>query len=397
MSFPGRREFIIIMAAMAALDAFSIDAMIPALDEIGSDLGILSENHRQYIITSIFLGFSIGVLIYGFFADRFGRRRPAIAGFLIYILGTGLCVWAEQFSTLLFGRLLQGLGAAGPYVISIAIIRDKYEGRKMANILSLVLMTFIGVPIIAPFVGQGILLWTDWRGIFIVLALYAVLTLLWFVSRLPETLRTEDQTALSFSIIGRSFIEVLTHRQSLGYLLATGCISGAFIAYLSTGQQVFQDIYQLENLFPAVFASLAASFGVASYFNSRWVESVGSARLVHRALNIIILSSLAFLLLHFLTSTSPPLWAFVVYMTLVMFCYGLLFGNMTSLTMEPMGHIAGSASSIINSLSTTIAIVLATVIGSQLTDTVFPVVAGFGVMCVIAWILNYQDMKARGI
>lgn len=267
----------------------------------------------------------------------------------------------------------------------------------MANILSLVMMTFIGVPIIAPFVGQGILLWTEWWGIFVVLALFGLTTLLWFGVRMPETLPEKNRTTLSITIIGQSFVEVLSERQSRSYLLASGCISGAFIAYLSTGQQVFQDMYHLENKFPVVFASLAASFGVSSYFNSRWVESVGSARLVHRSLNTIILASLIFASLFVLSDSAPSLWAYIIYMGVIMFCYGLLFGNMTSLAMEPMGHIAGSASSIISSLSTTIAIVLATVIGGQLEYTVYPVVTGFGIMAAIAWMLNYQDLKHRKI
>ncbi len=383
------------MAAMSALDAFSIDGMLPALEIIGQDLNVAVANHRQYVVTALFAGFAVGVLIYGFVADHVGRRKPVIAGFCIHLAGSLCCCLAETYPLLLFGRVLQGLGAAGPYVLSLAIVRDTYQGRGMARILSLIMMVFIGVPMIAPFIGQGILLVAGWRSIFLVLGLFCVLVLVWFWLAQPETLKPQDRVVLSLAAVLDSSVQVTTHQQTVRYLLAIGAVTGAFIAYLSTSQQVFQNIYSLGQWFPVVFASLAGLLGVAAYFNSRWVEKIGMARLVHLALTAIVLTSGAYYLCYLLFAVVPSLWFFLAYMVVVMFCFALLFGNLSSLALEPMGHIAGSAASLVNCLSTLIAIALAYLIGSQLEANPMPVIAGFGVLCGVAWLLNYPQLGKR--
>jgi len=194
---PGRVEFIVLMAAMTALDAFSIDGMLPALENMATDLHLAVDNHRQYVVTAIFFGFSIGVLIYGFLSDQYGRRGPVVLGFGVFFLGSLLCIFANTFTMLLVGRVLQGLGAAGPYVLATAIVRDLYKGRDMAQIMSLISAVFIGVPLVAPFIGQGVMLLAGWRAFFIVLALYAVLVLMWFWVRQPETLLPQHRQVLS--------------------------------------------------------------------------------------------------------------------------------------------------------------------------------------------------------
>ncbi len=375
------------MAAMSALDAFSIDAMLPALDQISSDLNVVIENRRQYVITAIFLGFSIGVLFYGFVADRFGRKLPVIVGFLIYCVGALACVLAESFSMMLVGRVLQGVGAAGPYVLAIAIVRDTYKGEQMARLLSLIMMVFIGVPMVAPFVGQGLLLIAGWRSIFVVLTVYSLLVMIWFWVRQPETLLPQKQQELSIVKIKKSIHEVMTHPVVFRYTLVSGLLSGAFIAYLSTAQQIFQEIYQLGSRFPIVFASLASVFGVASFINSRWVERVGAAKLVKSSIIVIIVVSAAYLLTYHQLDLAPPLVVHIAYVAVIMFCFAFLFGNTTSLALEPMGHIAGAASSVFTSVSTLIAILVATVIGSQIDNTGHPLVIGFAVACLLSLVL----------
>lgn len=375
------------MAAMSALDAFSIDAMLPALDQISSDLNVVVENRRQYVITSIFLGFSIGVLFYGFVADRFGRKKPVIAGFLIYCFGALTCVSADSFSTMLVGRVLQGIGAAGPYVLAIAIVRDTYKGEQMARMLSLIMMVFIGVPMIAPFVGQGLLLIAGWRSIFVVLTVYSFLVMIWFWARQPETLLPQKRQELSVVKIKKSVTEVVTHPVVFRYTLVIGLLSGAFIAYLSTAQQIFQEIYQLGVRFPVVFASLASVFGIASFINSRLVETLGAAKLVKASISIIIVVSAVYLLAYNELDIAPPLAIHIAYVAVIMFCFAFLFGNTTSLAMEPMGHIAGAASSVFTSLSTLLAIIVATAIGSQIDSTGHPLVIGFAVACLLSLVL----------
>ena len=361
-----RFEFITLMAAMISLDAFSIDAMIPALNDISLDLNITTDNHRQYIVTSIFLGFSIGVLFYGFLSDAFGRKIPVIVGFIIYGAGVVMCITADKFSALLAGRILQGIGVAGPYVLSLAIIRDRYAGSKMAQVMSVIMMVFITVPIIAPLAGQGILMLSDWRGIFWAMGLFAIIVLIWFSLRQTETLNPEDRTQFQLRKIAQQTKEIVSNAQSLRYMLALGMVSGAFFTYLSTSQQVFQEIYQLGNLFPIIFASISASFGLSSYFNSRWAESIELTKLINYSLLVIIGASMAMFLFAIICSENPSLAVFITYMLCVFFCYGLLFGNITTKALEPTPHIAGSASSIITAVSTLISILLASLIGSQL-------------------------------
>ena len=390
----GRIEFIVLMSMMSALDALSIDSMMPALDQISTDLGFLTENHRQLVITSIFAGFALGVLVYGFIADRFGRRGPVILGFLVYGVGTLACIFAASMEVLMAGRVLQGIGAAGPYVLSIAIVRDLYRGRDMAQIMSLIMMVFIGVPMIAPLAGQGVLVLAGWRGIFAMLAVFAAITAVWYWLRQHETLAPENRQALSAANIRQAFIEVLTNGQTLRYLIAMGVLMGAFIAYLSTAPQIFQEMYALGELFPLTFAAMASLFGIGSYVNSRWVHSAGSARLISWALLAIILASLLYMLIKPAYNMLPPLWMHVSYVSTVMFCFAFLFGNITSLALEPMGHIAGAASSIYNSINTLLAIGIAMFIGSHLHSNGLPVVLGFLGAASIAWLLNCQYRAA---
>jgi len=391
----GKLEFIVLMAAMTALDAFSIDGMLPALDSIATDLHIVIDNHRQYVVTALFFGFAIGVLIYGFLSDQYGRRLPVVAGFVVFFFGSLLCIFAQTFHLLLAGRVLQGLGAAGPYVLATAIVRDLYKGRDMAQVMSLISAVFIGVPMVAPFIGQGITMMAGWRSFFVVSAVYACVVLAWFWYRQTETLLPENRQVLSFSVIKSSAVEVLSNHQFLRYLFAMGAALGAFIAYLSTAQQSFQVIYNFGNWFPLVFASIASAFGIGSVLNARWVHEIGSVQLIHRALSVAVLVSCAYALFNFVSNGLPPVLLHLAYLCVLVSCFAFLFGNMASLALEPMGHIAGAASSLFNAISTIIAISIATAIGSVLEDHVQPVVVGFGLFCAIALVLNYPNTRLK--
>ena len=381
------------MACMVALDAFSIDAMLPALAQIAQDLDVAQDNHRQYIITSIFLGFLVGVFVFGFIADSFGRRNPAMLGFALHIIGSAVCMYSNSFAELLLGRVLQGMGAAGPYVLSTVIIRDQFEGRAMARILSLVMMVFICVPMVAPFIGQSVMHLAGWRSIFGALLIFSVIVLIWFACRQQETLKPSNRKAFSAAQVKLAVKAVFSNNQSFRYLVCLGVMLGAFITYLSTGQQIFQVIFQLGDLFPVVFASLAACFGVGSFVNSRSVVRLGSKRLIHYALTAIVLVSVIFLVEYYLANEGVPLWFYIVYLAVVVFSFAFLFSNFTALALEPLGEIAGAASSIINSSSTAIAIVIAALVGAQLNTTVLPVVFGFGGLGLFAWCLNYRALK----
>ena len=366
------------MAISMSLVALAIDAMLPALGQIGADLGLTRDNDRQLVLTLLFAGLAVGQLFYGPVSDTFGRRAPILFGFGLFIVGSLIAIFAPTFDWLLVGRFLQGLGAAGPRIITVAIVRDGSAGREMARIMSLVMMVFILVPAVAPALGQIILLFAPWRGIFVALLLLAGATMAWFHIRQPETLSTDKRLPFSLIAIGGSFREVLTTRSAVVYTLAGGMIFGAFIGFLNTSQQILQELYGLGVRFPAYFAFLALTIGLSSFVNSRLVVRYGMRYLSRLALAVSVLASGVFLLI--CLYRHPDLHLTMVYLSVTFFCTGILFGNLNSLAMEPLGHIAGMASSLIGSITTFISLGLGFVIGSAYNGTVIPVVAGFGVL-----------------
>lgn len=255
----------------------------------------------------------------------------------------------------------------------------------MARVMSLIMMVFIGAPIVAPFMGQMVLMLAGWRTIFTVLLVYSIIVALWFWWRQPETLDVEKRIPIRPVVVWRNAVEVLGHTQTRTYTLAMALAGGAFIAYLSTAQQIFQDIYQIGNGFPLVFASLASTVVLSSWLNSRLVEKLGMARLLSYALTGVSVVSLGYLIVSFVLHSTMPFWFYYLYLAMVIFCYGLIFGNLTSLALEPMGHIAGAASSVVNSAGTFGSIIVASMIGMSLREAVTPLVTGFGLACFIAW------------
>ena len=291
------REFVALMAISMSLVALAIDAMLPALGQIGADLGLTRDNDRQLVLTLLFAGLAVGQLFYGPVSDTFGRRAPILFGFGLFIVGSLIAIFAPTFDWLLVGRFLQGLGAAGPRIITVAIVRDGSAGREMARIMSLVMMVFILVPAVAPALGQIILLFAPWRGIFVALLLLAGATMAWFHIRQPETLPADKRLPFSPAAIGSSFREVLTTRSAVVYTLAGGMIFGAFIGFLNTSQQILQELYGLGVRFPAYFAFLALTIGLSSFVNSRLVVRYGMRYLSRLALAVSVLASGVFLLI----------------------------------------------------------------------------------------------------
>jgi len=368
------------MALLMSLVALSIDAMLPALGEIGRDLGVARENDVQLVVSLIFLGIAIGQIGYGPLADSIGRKPALLAGLGLYMVGCLFSLFSKSFSVMLAGRLMQGLGVAGPRIVTVAIIRDQYEGRLMARVMSFAMAVFIIVPVIAPAMGQAILLAFEWRAIFAAFLAIAVATSLWFMIRQRETLSPDRRAPFTPTRIARGFREVLTHRAALGYTITAGLVFGPFLAYLSTAQQVFQVQYGLGELFPAYFALLALALGTASLSNARLVMRYGMRTLSHWALGVMGLSSAAFFGVSYQASGHPSLSALVGYLLVVLFCQGVLYGNMNALAMEPLGHIAGIGAAVVGALSMVISIAVGTVIGQAYDGTVLPLVAGFAVL-----------------
>ena len=377
-----RFEFIALMACLTALDALAIDSMLPALNQISTDLSIARDNDRQFIVSTIFVGFALGILLYGAVADSLGRRRPVVAGILIFLVGTVIAGFAESLPMLLLGRFIQGFGAAGPWVLSMAIVRDTFAEREMARVMSLIMMIFMFIPMIAPFIGQGVLLIGSWRHIFLVLAAFAVVVLAWFALRQPETLKPADRIGLSLHEIWRSVLTVITHREVMLLALTQGLVFGSFIAFLSTAQQTLQGQYGVGTNFPLYFALLGLMLAGASYLNAGWVIRLGMRRLVLIAFALVVGASVIALVLGIATELS--LWEFMVYMMLVYACMGLLMGNLSSMTLSPMGEVAGVASSIIGCMASLIGFAGGALIGSLYQNSVLPLVISFGLLSAIA-------------
>jgi DHA1 family bicyclomycin/chloramphenicol resistance-like MFS transporter len=381
-------EFVALVALTTSMVAMSIDTMLPALGQIASDLQLADPNDRQLVLIAFFGGLSAGQLVCGPVSDATGRKPALYAGLVLFAAGATCCALAQSFPVLLVGRVLQGFGAAGPRIVSVAVVRDLHAGRSMARVMSFVQSVFILVPILAPAFGQTVLLVTDWRALFWIFVGCALVDALWFGLRQPETLPLERRSALSLRHVLRAGLEVLKTRITLCYTLGTGVVFGAFISYLTTSQQIFQEQYGLGKLFPVCFGVCALALGFASVVNARLVMRFGMRRLSRLAVITEAVFSIAFLLLVLLLHGHPPLWVFLPGMMLCFFCNGLLFGNYNARAMQPMGHIAGVAAAVTGSLSGLVGMAFGTPLGRAYHGSVTPTVAGFTLASCLAFALT---------
>lgn len=387
-----RGEFVALAAFLTSLVALSIDSMLPALEAIGNELNAGGQNRPQLVLSALFLGLAVGQMIYGPLSDRFGRKPMIQAGLALFALGSVLSLVATSFSMMLVGRLLQGLGVAGPRILTVAMVRDRYEGVAMAEITSLIMTLFILVPVVAPALGQGLLFLGSWRLIFAALLASGIVAGLWLTLRQPETLPLANRRPLSLRSLGDGTLQTFRSRTAAGYMVAAGLVIGAFLGYLNSAAQIFQAQYGLGALFPLYFAALALALGLASLLNSRLVRRFGMRLLIKTAIVGVIGVSLAFLVVASTTSGRPPLWTLMLYLLATFFCLGLLFGNLNALALEPLGHVAGIAASVIGTATTLISTALGALIGLAYDGTVLPVVGGFALLGLIAFpIMRWAD------
>jgi DHA1 family bicyclomycin/chloramphenicol resistance-like MFS transporter len=372
---PGFPEFVALIAMMMALNALAIDAMLPALPAIGDALGVASENGRQWVITAYLLGFGVAQILYGPLADRFGRKPVLMIGLALYIVFSLLAAFSPTFELLIAARVGTGIGAAALRVLAVSIVRDRYSGRTMARVMSLSFLVFLGVPILAPALGQLILTVAPWQWVFGVLAVGGTAFAIWAAIRLPETLHPEDRMPIQAGRIASAFRAALTNRRSIGYTLAITAISGALFGFINSSQQIFFDVFHEPGLFTVLFGAVAGGIAVASLLNARLVERLGSRLISHTALLGFILMSA----IHAAVAVSghETIWTFAVLQALTMFCFGFIAGNFGSMAMEPMGHIAGTASSAQGFISTTGGATLGFVIGQQFNGSTVPMTTGF--------------------
>jgi len=371
----GFREFVAMVAAMMAMNALAIDTMLPALPQIGGSLGVTDENQRQWIITAYLLGFGGANILYGPISDRFGRRPILLGGMAFYALFSLGTAITPTFELLLACRVLQGIAVAATRTVTVSVVRDCYGGRQMARVMSLAMMVFIIVPVLAPSLGQLLMLFVPWRGLFAALCLYGVAVTAWAGLRLPETLHPEYRRPIAISTILAGMRRTLTERQAVGYMLTQTVITSALFGFINSVEPIFADVFHKPRLMPAVFAAIASMMAVSSLINSRIVERLGTRRVSHTAL----LGFIAIELVHLAIAMSghETIRSFALCQALAMFCFGLSMGNFGAMAMEPLASVAGTAASLQGFVTTLGGALLGFVISQSFDGTTVPMTAGF--------------------
>lgn len=394
----GEKEFIALMATLMAMVAFAIDTILPALSRIAHDMDVAHSNQRQYLLITVFIGINMGTFVFGPLSDAIGRKLPILIGGTLFVLGGSIGIITHDFDIMLLGRLLQGFGISAMQVISIAIIRDKYTGDAMARIQSFVMTMFITAPSIAPLIGQIIVSQGHWRFIFVFLVVIGLLGVAWFWLRQGETLPPTRRIPFNLTTFVDGVKQVMTHCITLPYAIASGFLFGAFVGYLVSSQQILQDIYQVADLFPLYFALLALSFGGATFINGTLVQRVGMRKLCHGGLiSIWGISILMLLSLWITQQTTLPLWAFIGVLCVYFFCEGLSFGNINAIAMEPMGHIAGIATSVIGFIRGAVGIATGYVVGKSFDGTTLPLFIGLFIAPTLSILLVMYSNKRLNI
>ena len=370
-------EFILLMACLMSIVALSIDTILPALQPIGMSIGTRNSSENQLLITMIFLGLGFGQLIFGPISDHLGRKSVIYMGFVIFVLSNMLCVFASSIEMMVVGRILQGIGLSAPRTLSIAMIRDRFEGNYMAKIMSFVVSIFILVPIVAPTLGKFMLDNYGWKSIFYSQLIFGALILIWLWKRQPETLRPAYKKKFSSAIFIHGTKEFIRYRSAVIFTLVSGLITGSFMVFLSTSQHIFEVQYGLVDEFPYIFGALAFSVGLATFTNGTLVVRFGMMRLVTIFMLLFLATSVLYMVFFF-GEINPSIRILVIFLTVQFFSVGFLFGNVRSLAMQPLGHIAGIGAAINGFVSTVMAVPIAAFIGSFVQTTALPLFMGFG-------------------
>lgn len=390
---PGFREFVVLIAGLMSLNALAIDAMVPALPAIGAALGVADENSRQLVVSLYVLGFGLTQIVYGPLSDRFGRKPVLLVSLILYVAFALACWAAPSFTLLLAARMAQGGAAASTRVLVVSIVRDRFEGPRMARIMSLAFLVFLLIPMLAPLFGQLTLLVASWRAIFFGLALGGAIMLLWALIRLPETLHPEYRRPLDPKTIWDGAWQTLSNRQSLGYTLAFTLMMASLMGYINSIQQIVFDIFRRPELIAATFAGVALPMAFTSWLNSRIVERIGTRRVAHTGLVLFTLSALVHLAIVMWGGES--LWLFIALQGLTMACFGLASANFGALAMQPLGHVAGTASSVQGTIGTIGGALLGLLVGQSYDGTLVPMVGGFAAFGGIGLLILLATERGR--
>jgi MFS transporter, DHA1 family, multidrug resistance protein len=382
---PGRTEFVFLISVVMMITALAIDSMLPALPAIGKALGVAHENDRQFVISAFLGGFGVAQLITGFLTDRYGRRNLMLVGLLGYAIASITASFAHTFDQFLVARIVQGMMAALAQVVVRSVVRDRFAGRDMAQVMSLSSVIFMAAPILAPAVGQVVLNVGPWEWIFLGLALISALVLIWVIVQMPETLAVENRIPIEPATIFASARAVITDRMSLGYSLAMAAISVGLFGYLLSVQQVFEHALKRPDLLPTGFALMAAGMAIASLLNASIVKRFGMRRIGHAALLYFIAVSALHLVIA--GTGHETLVSFIILQISVMFGFSLIAGNFGAMAMENMGSVAGMANSIQGFIGNIAGMVFGSMIGRSFDGTTVPLCTGMFICSCFALIV----------
>lgn len=390
-------EFIIVMASLMSLVALAIDALLPAITDIGMSINVIDSQNNQLLITMIFLGLGFGQLISGPLSDSFGRKPVIYVGFIVFAFASLVCIFSKNLEMMIFGRILQGIGLSAPRTISIAMVRDRFSGNYMAKVMSFVVVIFILVPVVAPAIGKIMLDSYGWKSIFYSQLVFGLFVMLWLWKRQPETLKVANRKKFKLSLFVSGTKEFIKHKNAVIFTLFSGFITGSFMVYLSASQQIFEKQYHLKEEFPFIFAGLAISIGIATFLNGTLVVRLGMFKLVKIFTVLFTLIPIIYISI-FYGESNPSIYVLITFFAIQFFAIGFLFGNTRALAMEPIGHIAGIGAAINGFFSTILAVPIATYIGGFLDKTALPLFIGFFIcgliaLCLIQY-LNIANKKA---
>ncbi|MBT8299124.1 MAG: multidrug effflux MFS transporter [Maribacter sp.] len=388
-------EFIALMASLMSIVALAIDALLPAIAKIGISINSLDATDNQLLITMIFLGLGLGQLFFGPLSDCYGRKPIVYAGFVVFTVASIICVLASSLELMIIGRILQGIGLSAPRTISISIIRDTYKGDYMAKVMSFVTAFFILIPVVAPAIGKAIMDLFGWEAIFYLQLLFALVIGVWFWRRQPETLHPEYKIPFSSHVFVDGLKELVRYKETLAFTVVSGLITGSFLVYLSASQHIFEDQYGLVDEFPYIFAGLAISIGLATFLNGTLVLRYGMRKLAFTALTFFSGFAILYLAL-FWNSSNPSLIVLIAFLSVQFFCLGFVWGNIRSIAMEPIGHIAGIGAAITGFISTILSIPIAAYIGSFVQETVLPMFIGLAI-CGLLSIAVFIIMRRQAL
>ena len=392
-SFPSKSELLALATLLMATVALSIDVMLPALGMIALEFGVAEGNRRQWVIVAVFVSLAIGQMIFGPLSDATGRRPAIVLGAALFVAGGLMCAMATSFEFLIAGRVLQGFGAAGPRIVTVALIRDRFDGVAMARIFSIIMGVFIMVPVFAPSVGQALLLVMPWRGLFGVLAVLCLLGAVWLLLRHPETLA--EKQSLNIRRIASAAREVLADRRAMSFTFAAGLCYGALMGFVLSSQQLFQEAFAVGEQYAVWFGASAIFVGLATVTNAQLVNHFAMDRICIAAVGVLCLWALAFVWTMRSLGDLPSIELFMLFNCLALFLLGLTFGNFNAIALERLGHIAGMAAAITASIQTLVSMVAASVVGLSFNMTLYPLFLGY-VGCGVASLVLMGLSSRRG-